>query len=250
MAERLLNKVAVVTGAGGGMGRVIVRRFVGEGAKVVVFGRSRAALDEVAATAPARVLVIEGDVTRPGDLQRLVDDTVRRFGPVDVLLPAAGLVEAVPFEDASPETAQRQLDVNFLAPIETVRRFLPALSAGASVVFVTSALAGREWPGLTLYNASKAALSSFAETLAIEWAPRNIRVNCIAPGPTATPFWKTLVLTFDRLKGVTMSNQKRFNPDQLAQPDDVAEAALFLASDASRHISGQEIVVKRSATLP
>ena len=243
MAERLLNKVAVVTGGGSGIGRAIALRFLGEGAKVVVFARTRADLEDVAAGAPARTLAVDGDVSNIADLRRLVAATTRRFGGVDVLVPAAGIARAVLLAECTADALDEQFRVNFTGALETVRVFLPHLNEGAAVLFITACSKPAVVPGLGVHSASKAALARAAQSLAVELAPRKIRVNSIAPGPVATPFWEKLGLPADVLKSVRSRAEARLLAGELCRPDDVAQAAVFLASDAAGNIIGQEIVV-------
>jgi len=249
MSQRLLNKVAVVTGAGSGIGRAIAERFIHEGAKVVVFSRSRGPLDEIEAIAPARVLAVDGDVTRSADLDRLVEATRRRFGQVDMLIPNAGIARVVPFADCTPEVIAEQFDVNFMGAVQTVRAFLPVLGSPSSVLFITTCLSHTAFPGLAAYNASKAALSALARTLSKELAPQGIRVNSLAPGPITTPLWGTVGLSDDALQAAAGQICSRLNSGEFGQPQDIAEAALFLASDAARNVHGQEILVDGGYTL-
>ncbi len=243
MAERLLNKVAVVTGAGSGIGKSIAEQFLNEGAKVVVFGRDRERLQAVAETAPARVLVVDGDVTQAADLRQLVAATTRRFGKIDVLIPNAGIARVVPFAECNAETVAEQFDVNFMGALQTVRAFLPNLNANSSVIFMTAFVARTAVPGLSVFNASKAALKALALSLATELAPNRVRVNCIAPGPTETSLWNNAELAPETLKQLADDFKNRLIPQSFGQPNDIAETAVFLASDASRNIHGQEIVV-------
>ena len=221
MPQRLLNKVAVVIGADAGIGRAVAERFAAEGAKVVAAGERRDLLDEVARRAPARVLAIAVDATRPVDLEQLATASVRRFGRVDVLVPAAGTVRLMSVAESTPEAVQELFTINFLSVQQTVRLFLPHLNRGASVVFVTGELAGRS--GVSVYNASKAAVRALARSLAVELAPRAIRANCLAPE--------------------AMSVAPGADEDPAAGLDEVAEAAVFLASDAARGLTGQELVI-------
>lgn len=249
MSERLLNKVAVITGAGGGIGRAIAERFLGEGAKVVVFGNRRGALEELAELAPARLLIAEGDVTRLADLQQLVVATSRRFGDVDVLVPAAELARLVPLSESSVEVVTEQLNVNFTAALETVRIFLPSLVPGSAVLFITACPTPVVIPELGIHHAIKAALGTLAQSLAVELSPREIRVNCIAPGPTAARLWENLDLPADVRDSLQARMMQRQIPGECCGPDDVAEAAVFLASDAARNIVGQNIVVDGGYTI-
>ena len=243
MPERLLNKVAVVTGAGRGIGRAITERFLSEGAKVVVFARTRAELEDVAREAPARVLIVAGDVANQEDVEQLVAATTRKFGHVDILVPNAGIARAFPFAESTAEAVDEQFNVNFLGALWTVQTFLPHLAAGSSVVFITAFLTRVGLPGLSAFSASKAALASLTRTLAAELAPRQIRVNAIAPGPIATNLWETIGQSAKALKRTTTELNERLVPGEFGKPEDVAETALFLASDAASNIHGQELVV-------
>lgn len=243
MTNRLFNKVAVVTGASSGIGRSIAEHFLNEGAKVVVFARRSELLEELEARYPARTLVVDGDVTSEIDLQRLSEATQRRFGRVDILVPNAGLARVIPLEASSRAAIDETFDVNFHGALQTVRAFLSELSEGAAIIFVTTFLTQVGFPGLAAYSASKAAVKSLAQTLAVELGPRGIRVNSIAPGPIDTPIWSQVGLDEAQLEGVAGQITQRLIPGAFGKPEDIAETAVFLASDAARNILGQEIVV-------
>ena len=227
MPQRLLNKIAVISGATGALGPAIVQRFLAEGAKIVAFGRNRAALDELAAIAPARVLVVEGDVTNAAELEGLVTTTVRRFGGVDVLVPAAGACRTAPLEECTPEFVSATFAVNFQGVLEMLRLFQRHLNPGASIVFLTYSNQSGPREGLGPFAASKAALTSLAKSLATELAPRGVRVNCLAP-----------TMMQERPEGDDAQARRKQRRAQ-----HVAETVLFLASDESAGITGQELVV-------
>jgi NAD(P)-dependent dehydrogenase (short-subunit alcohol dehydrogenase family) len=214
MAQRLLNKVAVVTGASEELGQAVVKRFLDEGAKVVAFGGDRARLDELTARAAARVLAVEGDVTRGADLEGLAATVARRFGGVDVLVPAAEIVRQASLAESTPELVAQLLAVNVQGTLETLRVFERHLNAGASIVLASAAQEGATRPGLGPYLASKAALASLARALVVELSPRGIRINCVAPARTGAPIH-----------------------------DSVAEAILYLATGDAAGITGQEVVI-------
>lgn len=246
MGKLLQGKVAVVTGAGSGIGRAIVERFLDAGARVVAFDRDESKLRELPA---GEVLAVTGDVTREADVQRLVDETRGRFGGADIVVPNAGIARVIPFEQCTPAVMAEQFQVNFFGAAETVRAFLPCIREGGVVLFVTTFLTQVGFPGLSVYNASKAALKSLAQTLAAELTPRKIRVNAVAPGPIATPLWSTVGLPEDALQGVAKQISGRLMPGQFGEPADIADAVLFLASDRAKFIYGQEVVVDGGYTI-
>jgi len=249
MQNRLKDKIAVVTGASSGIGRSIVERYVAEEAKVVAFARNQEALDALAAAYPGKVLAVAGDVTQAADLQRLVEETTKAFGGIDILVPNAGIARVVSFTESTAEACHTQFSVNFFGAIETVRLFLPHIRQGGSVQFITTFLTQVGFPGLAIYSASKAALKSFAQTLAAELAPKGIRVNSIAPGPIGTPLWGTVGLPPEVLNVVAQNVSARLMTGTFGQPEDIAETSVFLASNAAKNIYGQEIVVDGGYTI-
>ena len=243
------HRVAVVTGASTGIGRAISEKFLDAGYRLVIMARSEHGLLELKKQSPENVLVVPGDVTNAADLDRLVAETVKSYGTVDVVIPNAGGAKVVPFENSDPGAIAEQFNLNFVAATETVRKFLPHINAGGSVLFITTFLTTVGFPGLAIYNSSKAALKSFAQTLAVELAPRNIRVNCLAPGPISTPLWSKVGLPDDVLAAVAKNVNARLMPGAFGEPNDIAETALFLASSGAKNIYGQEIVVDGGYTI-
>jgi NAD(P)-dependent dehydrogenase (short-subunit alcohol dehydrogenase family) len=241
MPQTLLNKVAVITGGGSGIGRATAELFLNEGAKVVLFARSAATLDDVAALAPARVLAVTGDVTVGEDLARLATAATRRFGQIDILIPAAGIARVAPLAEIDASQVDEQLRVNFLGTLNTIREFVQHLNRNASVICISGRM--RDGCGLGAFNATKAAVAALARSLAVELAPRRIRVNCIAPGPTDTPMWHKLGVSPKHIEQLLSAIKGRLKTAELGTPQDVAEVALFLASEAAGHVTGQEIVV-------
>lgn len=249
MQNRLEGKVAVVTGASSGIGKSIVEHYVAEGAKVVAFARNSAALAELVAASSGKVVAVAGDVTQQADLERLVAETVKAFGGVDIVVPNAGIARVVAFEHSTAEACNTQFAVNLFGAVETVRLFLPHIRKGGSVQFITTFLTQVGFPGLSIYSASKAALKSFSQTLAAELAPKGIRVNSIAPGPIGTPLWGTVGLPPEVLATVAKNVTARLLPGAFGEPADIAQMSVFLATDAAKNIHGQEIVIDGGYTV-
>lgn len=246
---RVVSKVAVITGASRGIGRATAEKFLENGYRIAVMARTRKGLEEIQRIAPDKVVAVEGDVTRDVDIARFAAETVKAYGSVDVVFPNAGAAKVLPFADSTPEAIADQFDLNFVAATETVRKFLPHVNSGGSVIFNTTFLTTVGFPGLAIYSASKAALKSFAQTLAAELAPVGIRVNCVAPGPTATALWSNAGLPPDALAAVAENINARLMHGAFGEPADIAEAVVFLASPGAKNIYGQELVVDGGYTI-
>ena len=164
MGDSLNNKVAVITGASSGIGRAIAEQYLAEGASVVLFARNAGPMNDIAAIAPDRTLVVTGDVTEPDDITRMVTATIERFGAIDIVVPNAGIARAVPFAQSTRQVLHEQFAVNVLGAAETVRQCLPHIRTGGAVVFITTFLTQVGFPGLSAYSASKAAVKSLSQT--------------------------------------------------------------------------------------
>ena len=241
------GKVAVVTGGSAGIGRAIVEAFAGQGAKVVVAGRNLDAAERVA-EAVARdfaveTLAVKTDVSSPVECDALIAAAVRRFGRVDFLVNNAAWFALIPLLDASAEDAARMLDTNFRGSLFCGRALArwTVENAERSVIVNVSSISGkRPAPGCGLYSASKAALNSLTKSMALEWAPKGIRVVGVAPGHVDTEGvrsdFATGKLDYDRLTGTIPVRR-------IAEPSDIADAVLFLSSEQARHINGATLTI-------
>jgi NAD(P)-dependent dehydrogenase (short-subunit alcohol dehydrogenase family) len=226
------GNVVVVTGASSGIGRATAERFAREGARVAVFARSRDKLRELAAGHGERMLAVAGDVASADDIERLFAETEARFGACDVLVNNAGMVIAKALQKIDPEEWDRVFAVNVRGVYLASRRALPAMlekKSGAivNVSSISGVLGAEKFPGFTAYNASKAAVISLTEALAVEVRDRGVRVNCVSPGSVDTAMW------------AGVSN----NAPAAMTPDEIAETILFLASKRSRPMNGQNLDV-------
>jgi len=241
--KRLEGKVAVVTGGNSGIGLATAIRFQEEGAKVAILGRSRKTLDEAVKTIGNGVVAVQGDVSNFADVDKLYAEVSQKLGKIDVLFVNAGVAKFVPFAETSESTYDEQFDINIKGAYFTIQKALPLLNDGASIILNTSVVDQKGTPGASAYAATKAALRSLARTTAAELAGRGIRVNTVAPGPIVTPILGRSGLPKEAVdefaKGITAQiPMKRFG-----QPEEVAGAVAFLASQDASYITGVEINV-------
>ena len=238
---RLEGKVAVVTGANSGIGLACAERFAAEGARVFMTGRRRAELDEAVAAVGHDARGVQGDVANLADLDRLYGIVRAEAGRIDVLLANAGAAEFVPLAAITEEHYERTFATNVKGTLFTVQKALPLLRDGASVVLTGSTTAVTGGPAFSVYSASKAAIRNFARSWIQDLAPRRIRVNVLAPGATATPGLRGLTQTEEQNRALVTALEAATPLGRMGHPDEIASAALFLASDESSFVNGSEL---------
>ncbi len=242
----------VITGAGRGMGAEAARRFAKEGARVVVSDLDAQAAAAVASSIGTSACAVRCDVASPADCTALVDQAERFFGaPVDIFMANAGLSFAGDFLQADPEQLRRVVDVNVSGSIFSAQAALRSLvrSPRASLIF-TSSISGVTGRGQrSVYNASKHALGGLVKALALEFGPRGVRVNAIAPGPTNTEFLRTHLAKVEGDVDAAVNRLVQGLPlGRLIEPSDFADAAVYLASPAARAITGHTMVLDCGST--
>jgi NAD(P)-dependent dehydrogenase (short-subunit alcohol dehydrogenase family) len=242
--------VAVITGGNSGIGLAIAREFKSNGAKVVIFGRNQRTLGQAARTPCEDVLAVQGDVRKMQDLERLFGETAKTLGKVDVLVANAGIAKFAPIESMPEDLFDELSDILFKGLFFTVQKALPHMRDGASIILVGSADSDKLGRiGTSIYSAAKAAVRSLARSMAVELLPRGIRVNVLSPGMTDTPIISREGgppdMTPEQLAAVITST---IPLRRRGTPEEMAKAALFLASDDSGYCLGSEIVVDGGMT--
>jgi NAD(P)-dependent dehydrogenase (short-subunit alcohol dehydrogenase family) len=241
---RLDGKVAVVTGGSSGIGLAIAKLFSAEGARIAIMGRGQAALDEAAQAVGGSCLAVQGDVTSLSDLDRLYAATQGEFGSgIDVLVANAGVGKLVALEEMDEETFDWTSDINFKGVYFTVQRAMPHLNDGGSVVLMGSSVHRLGVAGYSAYCATKAAVRSMARTFSAELLPRGVRVNSLGVGGTETPFFSKVGLSADEMAEFGKMMAERIPAHRFAQPEEIAKAALYLASDDSVFMAGSELTI-------
>lgn len=246
---KLENKIAVVTGGNSGIGRAIAEEFASQGAQVVVFGRNQTTLDETVAALGEGHVGIQGDVANLADIDRLFADVKEKFGRVDVLVANAGVAPAAPLEAADEALFDNLFNINVKGLYFTVQKALPLLGEGSSVIFTSSAVTQSAMLGMSLYGATKAAVTYFAKSLGAELLPKGIRVNALSPGAIETPIFGKMGLSEEELNEMAAGIQSQIPIGRFGQANEMAKAALFLASDDSSYVVGSDLLADGGFSL-
>jgi NAD(P)-dependent dehydrogenase (short-subunit alcohol dehydrogenase family) len=240
MVKRFEGKVVVITGGSDGIGLASAQRFAEEGAQVYVTARRQEMLDQAISQIGHGAVGVQGDVTSLADLTKLYERVERDHGKVDVVFANAGTHLPIPLEALEEADFNATFDLNVKALVFTVQKALPLMAAGGAIVLNGSIAGSKAYPGQSLYNASKAAVRSFARSWTIDLKDRGIRVNVVSPGATETRLMRDY---FDAAPGAEDDVIKGVPLGRIGHLEDVANAVLFLASNESAFVAGHELFV-------
>ncbi len=240
---KLDGKVAVITGGSAGMGLAGAKLFVDEGAHVFIQARRKDALDEAVEHIGRNVTAVHGDVNNLDDLDRLYDTVKREQGSIDVLWAHAGMGEPAPLGEITEEQFDRAFSLNARGTLFTVQKALPLINDHGSIVMTGSNASLGAFPGWSLYAGSKAVQQAWARVWMNELRDRKIRVNVLTPGQVATAKQEEL---FD--EATKAAFESLIPRGTMARPEEIASVALFLASDDSSYVNGQELVADGGTT--
>jgi NAD(P)-dependent dehydrogenase (short-subunit alcohol dehydrogenase family) len=239
---QLDSKTALITGGSTGIGLATAKRFVEEGARVYITGRRQAELDRAVAALERNVTAIQSDVSDLDAIDHVFDLIAEGGSGLDVLFANAGGGEGLAtIVDLSPQSFDKTFGINVRGTVFTVQKALPALNDGASIVVTGSSSAHRGVAGFGIYSATKAALRQFVRVWSAELAPRGIRVNTLVPGPTDTPGLRGIAPDASQVQGLLDNMAASVPLGHIAQPAEIANVALFLASDQSSFMTGSEV---------
>jgi NAD(P)-dependent dehydrogenase (short-subunit alcohol dehydrogenase family) len=240
---RLDGKVAVITGGSSGIGLATAQRFVEEGADVFITGRRQSELDDAKAVIGDGLITVAADSTNSADLDRLFATVHDDKGSLDILVVNSGRVEPEELGGITEENFDRTFDLNARASLFTVQKALPLMRTGGSVVLVGSIAGYIGVPGYSTYSATKAALRSYTRTWTREFADRGIRFNTLSPGPVDTPIMDKQADSPEEAAAIRAEFAAAIPLNRMGRPDEIAAAALFLASDDSSFVAGAELSV-------
>jgi NAD(P)-dependent dehydrogenase (short-subunit alcohol dehydrogenase family) len=240
---RFTDKTALVTGGNSGIGFSTARLLLAEGARVAITGRDRAKLDTAAAELGAGVLAIQADLDDPAAVDSMIKQVGEAFGKLDIVFANAGVSGPTPLGGTTAAAFEAILRTNLTGVFLTVQAALPLMSAGGSVVLNGSVMRQLGAAGSAAYSASKAGVTGMAKVFATELVARGIRVNTVIPGGTRTPIWTRGARSGATIEATEDALAPRIPMGRLSEPEEVANAVLFLASDAASGITAAEIVV-------
>jgi NAD(P)-dependent dehydrogenase (short-subunit alcohol dehydrogenase family) len=245
--KRLEGKVAVVTGGNSGIGLATAKRLQEEGASVAISGRNKETLEEAVRTVGNGVVAVQADVAKLADVDKLYAEVSQKLGKIDVLFVNAGVAKFAPLSDTSEDLYDQQFDINIKGAYFTIQKALPLLNDGASIILTTSNADRKGNAGSSVYSATKAALRSLVRTAAAELVGRGIRVNAVAPGPIVTPIFEKTGLPKESVDEFAKQVLAKVPMKRFGQPEEVASAVAFLASQDASYITGVELNVDGGA---
>ena len=253
----LEGKVAIVTGGGTGIGAAVTKRFVDEGAKVVITGRRREKLDEVAATFPKdSVRIFCGDVCSEGNAQQIVEAALGFTGKLDILVNNAAIEENHPLVDMDPSVWREQLEINLTGPFLMMKAAIPKMieAGGSSIINVASIAAIVAPPGAPAYCATKAAVIHLSKQVAVDYGKHNVRCNVVLPGPVRTNMLEMNVkplgdVLHTDMDGIFERMSENVPLRRIVRPDGIAGLFAFLASEDSAYMTGAAVVIDGGVTI-
>jgi len=243
MANKFNNKVVVVTGGTSGIGLATAKAFSEEGASVFVTGRRQEALDAAVKQIGGRVTGVRADMANLADIDRLYDAVQQKHAQIDVVFANAGGGELAPLGAISEEHYAQTFDTNVKGVLFTVQKALPLLRDGGSVILTSSTTSIKGTGAFSVYSATKAAVRNFARSWILDLKDRRIRVNAVSPGLTETPGLNDLFGGGDEAQGVKDYLVGQIPAGRIGQPEEIAKAVMFLASDDASYINGIELFV-------
>jgi len=243
MKKRFEGKTVLITGGNSGIGLATAKLFKDEGANVAISGRDQKTLDEAVRVIGKDTLAVKADVSNLADLDRLFTQVSTKFGKIDALFANAGIAKFAPASDSTEQMFDETFDINVKGLYFTLQKAIPYLNDNAGIVLNSSVVNSLGTPGASVYAATKAAVRSLSRTFAAELVGRGIRVNVVSPGPINTPIFGKTGLPQAALDEFATQIKADVPMKRFGTPEEVGEAALFLASSQASYITGVDLNV-------
>jgi NAD(P)-dependent dehydrogenase (short-subunit alcohol dehydrogenase family) len=247
--KRFEGKVAMITGGNSGIGLAAAKAFAREGAQVAVTGRDEGTLKNAEKEIGSGALAIRADAARIADLDAAMAKVRDRFKRIDALFVNAGIGKFVPIAEVTEAMFDEIVTINLKGAFFTVQKALPLMARGSAVVLNASINAHIGLPGTTVYGATKAAVVNMAKTMSADLAERGIRVNAVSPGPVETPIFGRAGISSEQSRQTKEWLQNQTLVKRMAEPEEIAEAVLYLSSDVSSFVVGTELVIDGGMTI-
>jgi NAD(P)-dependent dehydrogenase (short-subunit alcohol dehydrogenase family) len=247
--KRFEGKVAMVTGGNSGIGLAAAKAFAREGAQVAVTGRDEGTLKNAEKEIGSGALAIRADAARIADLDAAMAKVRDQFKRIDALFVNAGIGKFVPIAEVTEAMFDEIVTINLKGAFFTVQKALPLMARGSAVVLNASINAHIGLPGTTVYGATKAAVVNMAKTMSADLAERGIRVNAVSPGPVETPIFGRAGISSEQSRQTKEWLQNQTLVKRMAEPEEIAEAVLYLSSDVSSFVVGTEIIIDGGMTI-
>jgi len=247
--KRFEGKVAMVTGGNSGIGLAAAKAFAREGAQVAVTGRDEGTLKNAEKEIGSGALAIRADAARIADLDAAMAKVRDQFKRIDALFVNAGIGKFVPIAEVTEAMFDEIVTINLKGAFFTVQKALPLMARGSAVVLNASINAHIGLPGTTVYGATKAAVVNMAKTMSADLAERGIRVNAVSPGPVETPIFGRAGISSEQSRQTKEWLQNQTLVKRMADPEEIAEAVLYLSSDVSSFVVGTELVIDGGMTI-
>ena len=247
--KRFEGKVAMVTGGNSGIGLAAAKAFAREGAQVAFTGRDEGTLKSAEKEIGSSALAIRADAARIADLDAAMAKVRDQFKRIDALFVNAGIGKFVPIAEVTEAMFDEIVTINLKGAFFTVQKALPLMPHGSAVVLNASINAHIGLPGTTVYGATKAAVVNMAKTMSADLAERGIRVNAVSPGPVETPIFGRAGISSEQSRQTKEWLQNQTLVKRMAEPEEIAEAVLYLSSDVSSFVIGTELVIDGGMTI-
>jgi len=247
--KRFEGKVAMITGGNSGIGLAAAKAFAREGAQVAVTGRDERTLKNAEKEIGSGALAIRADAARIADLDAAMAKVRAQFKRIDALFVNAGIGKFVPIAEVTEAMFDEIVTINLKGAFFTVQKALPLMARGSAVVLNASINAHIGLPGTTVYGATKAAVVNMAKTMSADLAERGIRVNAVSPGPVETPIFGRAGISSEQSRQTKEWLQNQTLVKRMAEPEEIAEAVLYLSSDVSSFVVGTELVIDGGMTI-